>query len=124
MQAPLAALPLASAFLANVVVLGLMLIGCWVWFARTLGGQALVLASFFLPAALGIAFGQECVLMLVAAIISYHLHEKGRDGWAGAALALALFKYHLLLLAAPAMLLVKVRVAALRSTVPLTIYWS
>lgn len=96
--------PLRLSFLVNVTVLSLMLVGCWVWFARTLGEEALVLASLFWPTALGIAFGQDCVLMLALAVVSYHLHSRARDGWAGAVLALALYKYHVLLLVGPAML--------------------
>jgi hypothetical protein len=101
----LATLPLRTSFLVNVSVLSLLLMGCWLWFAQTLGEQALVLASLFWTSALGIAFGQDCVLMLVLAVISYHLHSKGRDGWAGVALAMALYKYHVLLLVGPAILL-------------------
>lgn len=104
-QSLAAELPLGTSFLVNVIVLSLMLIGCWVWFARTLGEEALVLAALFWPSALGIAFGQDCVLMLALAVLSYHLHRRGRDGWAGAVLALALYKYHLLLLVGPAMLM-------------------
>jgi hypothetical protein len=102
---PLAALPLPTSFLVNVSVLSLLLIGCWFWFAQQLGEEAVVFASLFWPSVLGIAFGQDCVLMLAFAVISYHLHSKGRDGWAGVVLAMALYKYHLLLLIGPAMLL-------------------
>ena len=52
----------------------------------------------YLPTALGVAHGQDCVLMLVIAVSSYTLHSSGRRGWAGAVLALSLFKFHLLLL--------------------------
>jgi hypothetical protein len=104
-QSLLATLPLPTSFVVNASALLLLLIGCWWWFAETLGAEAVLLASLFWPSALGIAFGQDCVLMLALAVISYHLHSKGRDGWAGVALAMALYKYHLLLLIGPAMLL-------------------
>lgn len=102
---PFAALPLPTLFAIDVAALTALLLGCWYWFARQLGEEALVFASLFLPTVLGIVSGQDCVLMLVLGVVSYHLHRKGRDRWAGVALALALYKYHLLLLLAPAMLL-------------------
>lgn len=108
-EAPLAALPLPKLFLVNLSVLSLLLVGCWSWFAQQLGEEAVVFASLFWPSALGIAFGQDCVLMLAFAVISYHLHSKGRDGWAGVVLAMTLYKYHLLLLIGPAMLLCRRR---------------
>jgi hypothetical protein len=104
-QSLLATLPLPTSYLVSASVLLLLLVGCWLWFAETLGAEALLLASLFWPSVLGIAFGQDCVLMLALAVVSYHLHSKGRDGWAGVALAMALYKYHLLLLIGPAMLL-------------------
>lgn len=105
MMSLLAALPIPQAFVVDVLLLTLLLLGCWLWFARQLGEEALVFASIFWPSALGIAFGQDCVLILALAVVSYHLHSKGRDGWAGVVLSLALYKYHLLLLVGPAMLL-------------------
>ena len=101
-ESPLAALPLPTLFLVNISVLTLLLLGCWFWFAQQLGDEAVVFASLFLPSVLGIVSGQDCVLMLVFAVISYHLHSRGRDRWAGVVLALALYKYHLLLLVGPA----------------------
>ena len=105
MQSAIAKWPPRTAFIIDVSSLSLILIACWFWFARSLGAYALVLAALFWPAALGIAFGQDCVLMLGLLAISYHLHQKGHDGWSGAVLALALYKYHLLLLIGPCMLL-------------------
>jgi hypothetical protein len=105
LEAPLTALPLPRLFAVNLVTLSVLLIGCWIWFARRLGENALVLASLFLPAALGISMGQDLALMLALAVLSYHLYARDREFAAGAVLGLALFKYHLLLLIGPAMLL-------------------
>jgi hypothetical protein len=92
-ESPFVALSLPTLFAVNVSVLSLLLIGCLFWFAQQLGEEAVVFASLFLPSVLGIVSGQDCVLMLVFAVISYHLHSKGQDGWAGVALAMALYKY-------------------------------
>jgi hypothetical protein len=48
-----------------------------------------------MPAAMGIAHGQDCVLFLAILIASYTFAEKGSDWLAGVVLGLLLVKFHL-----------------------------
>ncbi|MBI1357121.1 MAG: DUF2029 domain-containing protein [Acidobacteria bacterium] len=94
-------LPLFSFDAAFRLWLGLqiaVLLACWAWAARELGPSSVVWGGLFVPTALGVIHGQDCPLMLAVAVASYHLLEKGKPGWAGAVLALSLYKFHLLLL--------------------------
>ena len=61
----------------------------------------------YLPTALGIASGQDCVLMLAIGVGFYQLADQQKDFPAGAVLALGLLKFHLLLLLPLAMILNK-----------------
>jgi len=103
--APLALLPYNTAFVVWIALQCCLLIGCWVWGARRFGPNALVFASFFLPPPLGIASGQDCVVLLALFILAYELHERNRPGWSGAVLAAMLIKFHLVLLWPLALLL-------------------
>ena len=76
---------------------------CWAWAGRRFGSSALILGSQYLPTALGIAHGQDGVLLLVIAIAAYELAGKRKDAGAGAVLALGLMKFHLLFLVPVAM---------------------
>ncbi|MDA1314994.1 MAG: glycosyltransferase family 87 protein [Acidobacteria bacterium] len=95
---PLSWLPFKTAFLAWVGLQTILLLGCWVWAARRFGEGALILGSMYLPTAIGVASGQDCIFLLVAVIAAYCLAEKRRDFLAGAVVALTLAKFHLLLL--------------------------
>jgi hypothetical protein len=96
--APLALLPFGAAFWVWIGLQSALLFGCWAWAFRRWGPDALILGALYLPTALGIASGQDCVLMLVIAIAVYTLAGKG-DHWAsGAVLGLGLIKFHLFLL--------------------------
>jgi hypothetical protein len=66
--APLALLPFGAAFWVWIGLQSVLLIGCWAWAFRRWGPDALVFGALYLPTALGIAPGQDCVVMLVIAI--------------------------------------------------------
>ena len=95
---PLSWLPFQAAFYAWVALQTAILLGCWLWAAKRFGEEALIFGSMYLPTAIGIANGQDCILLLAAVIAAYLLAEQGRDYVAGAVVALTLVKFHLLLL--------------------------
>ena len=96
--APLALLPYNTAFAVWILLQSSLLIGCWLWAFRRFGYHALVFAAFFLPAPLGIASGQDCVVLLALFVLAFHLSERNRPVWSGVALAAMLIKFHLVLL--------------------------
>lgn len=102
---PLSLLPLHAAF-AVWISAGLSLL-CWIWWWtwRTFGPDALVFSALFLPTAYGIAHGQDCVFVAAAILASWIAMRRGNDLAAGAIGALALIKFHLLILFVPALLL-------------------
>jgi hypothetical protein len=95
---PLALLPYGTAFVVWIAVQSALLLACWAWIWRRFGADALVFAALFLPCPLGIASGQDCVMMLALFILAFELAERSRWFVAGAALALMLMKFHLILL--------------------------
>ena len=103
--APLSLFSLHAAFWLWIVGHSLLLIACWLWAGRRFGPDALIFGALYLPTALGIASGQDCVLMLAMGIGFYHLADQRKDFPAGAVLALGLLKFHLLLLLPPAIIL-------------------
>jgi len=105
--APVAALPYRVAFVVWIVLQTLLMLGCWVWAWRRFGPDALVYCALSLPAPLGIASGQDCVVMLALWIVAFELHERGRPISSGAVLGLMLFKFHVVLLWPVAMLVQK-----------------
>jgi Glycosyltransferase family 87 len=96
--APLALLPFGMAFWVWLTLQSTILFGCWTWALSRWGPDALTFGALYLPTALGIASGQDCVLMLAILIATYALAEKGNDVASGAALGLGLIKFHLFLL--------------------------
>lgn len=96
--APMAALPYRAAFIAWTIAQVLLLIACWIWAWRRFGPDALIFAAMSLPAPLGIASGQDCVVMLALLIVAFELSERKRAVSCGVVLALMLFKFHLVLL--------------------------
>ncbi len=96
--APLAFIPFRPAFWVWLGMQSILLIACWRWAFRKWGPDALIFGALFLPTALGIAHGQDCVILLAIAIAAYTLAERGRWAASGAVLALGLIKFHLLLL--------------------------
>jgi hypothetical protein len=103
--APLALLPYNAAFTAWITFQSILLIGCFVWALRRFGPNALVFAAFYLPAPLGISAGQDCVEMLLIFILAYELLDRRKPFASGAALAVMLIKFHLILLWPLALLL-------------------
>jgi hypothetical protein len=96
--APLALLPFGPAFWVWIGLQSTLLFGCWAWAFRRWGSDALIFGALYLPTALGIVSGQDCVLMLVIAIATYAFAETGNPWASGAALGLGLIKFHLFLL--------------------------
>ena len=96
--APVGLLPFDAAFWAWIGLQTLLLFGCWYWGFREFPADSLVISALYLPTALGIAHGQDGVLMLVVSIASYALLRSGKPLHAGAVLALGLIKFHLFLL--------------------------
>ena len=105
--APLSLFSLHTSFWLWIVSHSLLLIACWLWASRRFGPDALIFGALYLPTALGIASGQDCVVMLAVGIGFYHLADQQKDFPAGAVLALGLLKFHLLLLLPLAMILNK-----------------
>jgi len=105
MLAPISLLPVKLAFPVwiGLHITGMLLVWLWAW--RRFGPDSMVYCAFFLPASLGIAHGQDCIVLLLELLIAWTLMEKGKDGLAGLVLSLTLFKFHLFLLIPLAILL-------------------
>ena len=106
--APLAWLPFGPAFWAWLGVQAAVLIGTWAWAFRRWGTDALIFGSMYLPTALGIAHGQDCVLILAIVLGVYALADRERHFLSGMVLGAGLIKFHLFLLW-PIMLLIQRR---------------
>jgi hypothetical protein len=96
--APLATMPLKTAFWVWVAIQIAILMVCWAWAAWRFGPSGLIWAAAFLPVSYGIANGQDCALMLLLTIVAYQLAERQSPAASGFAIGLTLFKFHLLLL--------------------------
>jgi hypothetical protein len=96
--APLGLLPYDMAFVVWVSGQILLLVGCWVWASRRFGPRAALIGSIFMPTALGIAHGQDCVFPLALLIVSYTLAEREKPAASGLVLGAMLVKFHLILL--------------------------
>ncbi|MEZ5402289.1 MAG: glycosyltransferase family 87 protein [Bryobacteraceae bacterium] len=103
--APLGWMTIWPAFTVWLVVQGLGLAAFTWWTKRRFGWGAVAALSFFFPFAMGILNGQDISFLVLLALGSWLALERGRDGLAGALLAGTLFKFHLLMLLAPAMLI-------------------
>ena len=106
--APLAWLPFGPAFWAWLGMQTAVLAGTWVWAFRRWGSDALIFGSMYLPTALGIAHGQDCVLILLIVIGAYALADREQHFLSGVILGAGLIKFHLFLLW-PVMLLIQRR---------------
>jgi hypothetical protein len=106
--APLAWLPFGTAFWAWLGIQAAVLAGNWVWAFRRWGADALIFGSMYLPIALGIAHGQDCVLILAIILGSYAAAARGQHFLSGVILGAGLIKFHLFLLW-PVMLLIQRR---------------
>ncbi len=96
--APIAAMPYDVAFTVWIALQSALLLACWIWGRRRFGPDAFIFAALFLPGPLGVASGQDCVVMLALLIVAFELNERGRDVFSGAVLGLMLLKFHLVLL--------------------------
>jgi hypothetical protein len=103
--APMALLPYETAIWFWIALQSFFLIGCWGWGLRRFGPDALVFGALYLPTALGIANGQDCVILLVLVLCAYAFAEKGKFWASGVFLGLMLIKFHLVLLWPVALLL-------------------
>jgi len=83
-------------------------VGVLAWAKSRWGAEALLFGAMFLPAALGIASGQDCVVMLAIIAGVMACKDRGRETAAGAVLGLGLIKFHLFV-AWPLVLLVQKR---------------
>lgn len=98
LMAPLGLLPMRIAFPAWIAGQIAVLLGCWIWGWRRFGPRAALIGAMFMPVALGIAHGQDCVVPLAILIGSYALAEKEKPLAAGVLLGGMLIKFHLVLL--------------------------
>lgn len=96
--APLAWLPFGPAFWTWLGVQAGVLACAWIWAFRHWGADALIFGSMYLPTALGIAHGQDCVLILAAVLGIYALANRERHFLGGLMLGAGLIKFHLFLL--------------------------
>jgi hypothetical protein len=95
---PLAWLPFGPAFWAWLGLHAALLAGAWVWAFRRWGADALIFGSMYLPTALGIAHGQDCVLLLTIVLGTYALAARGQQFRSGMILGTGLIKFHVFLL--------------------------
>ena len=95
LQSPLAWLSFDTAFAVYIPIQIAVLLACWFWAWRRFGEPAVVFAAMSMPAALGIAHGQDNALFLAVLIGSYALAANGKDFASGAVLGLLLAKFHL-----------------------------
>ena len=84
--APLAWLPFGPAFWAWLGLQAAVLAATWAWAFRRWGADALIFGSMYLPTALGIAHGQDCVLILLIVLGTYALAHRGKHFLSGAIL--------------------------------------
>jgi Glycosyltransferase family 87 len=96
--APLAWMPFGPAFWVWLGAQATVLAGTWAWAFRRWGADALIFGSMYLPTALGIAHGQDCVLILAIVLGTYSLADREKDFLSGAVLGAGLIKFHLFLL--------------------------
>lgn len=106
--APLALVPFGPAFWVWLGVQAAVLAGTWAWAFRRWGADALIFGSMYLPTALGIAHGQDCVLILLIVLGVYALADRENHFASGVILGMGLIKFHLFVLW-PVMLLIQRR---------------
>jgi hypothetical protein len=96
--APLTSLSLVHAYAVWIAVLLITLLATWAWATARFGESGLLLAALFLPANLGICFGQDSAAMLAVLCVSYVLLTREKNFASGLVLGLGLMKFHLLLM--------------------------
>jgi alpha-1,2-mannosyltransferase len=95
--APLTRLNLIHAYAVWISLMLAILLSLWRWGSVHFGESALVLAALFLPANLGLCFGQDSAVMLAVLCGFYAAHRKS-PFMSGVILSVGLIKPHLLLL--------------------------
>jgi hypothetical protein len=96
--APLTYLSLVHAYAVWIAALLITLLATWAWATARFGEPGLLLAALFLPANLGICFGQDSAAMLAVLCVSYVLLTREKNFASGLVLGLGLMKFHLLLM--------------------------
>jgi hypothetical protein len=96
--APLTSLSLVHAYAVWIAALLITLLATWAWAAMRFGEAGLLLAVLFLPANLGICFGQDSAAMLAVLCICYVLLTRQKNFASGLVLGLGLMKFHLMLM--------------------------
>jgi hypothetical protein len=102
---PLTILAPWPAFLVEMSIFYSILIACWFWAARRFGPDALIWSAIFFPAAIGTAYGQDCVIILLGILLCFIALERKWTFTAGLLLGIALIKFHLIILFPLALLL-------------------
>jgi hypothetical protein len=95
---PISLLPFHQAYCAWIALQILLLLCVWAWSWRRFGPESIIYCSLFSPAALGIAHGQDCVVLTLIGMGALVAAERRQDKAAGSLFALALCKFHLFLL--------------------------
>lgn len=96
--APLTSLSLVHAYAVWIAALLITLLATWAWATARFGEAGLLLAVLFLPANLGLCFGQDSSAMLAVLCVSYVLLNREKNFASGLVLGLGLMKFHLLLM--------------------------
>jgi Glycosyltransferase family 87 len=96
--APLTSLSLVHAYAVWIIALLITLLATWAWATARFGEAGLLLAVLFLPANLGLCFGQDSSAMLAVLCVSYVLLTREKNFASGLVLGLGLMKFHLLLM--------------------------
>jgi hypothetical protein len=107
--APLGFLSVDTAFVVWISLQCVIFAGVLWWGRLHFGWNAFLLGAMYFPTAIGIAHAQDSAIMLLVFVLAYICLESGREFTGGAVLGLGLFKFHLLLLFAPVLLLRKQR---------------
>lgn len=95
---PVSMLPFHAAYRVWIAFHIGLLVCVWAWSWRRFGPESIIYCSLFLPAALGIAHGQDCVVLSIVGLAVLEAAERRKDGLAGALFALTLAKFHLFVL--------------------------
>jgi hypothetical protein len=93
------------AFLVEMSLFYSILLASWIWAAFRFGPDALIWSAIFFPAAIGTAYGQDCVIILLGILLCFVALERKWEFTAGLLLGIALIKFHLIILFPLALLL-------------------
>jgi len=96
--APISLIPYEWAFVCWLLAGAFVLVVFWRWAARALGTEVAVIAALYLPALLGVAHGQDCLLFLALLAGAYVCAKRDKHWLGGVLLGFGLLKFHLFLL--------------------------